>query len=83
MEVSGQLYASAALPPVPIEQESGWIPEPVWRPEKGRITPVGNRTPAVQHLARRHADYKYEYTSRDKWVSRLIFNFVECCYLKC
>jgi hypothetical protein len=35
MEVSGQLHASAALPSwkeltVPITQEAGWAPEPVW-----------------------------------------------------
>jgi hypothetical protein len=36
MEVSdGQLHATVALlqgkePPVPIEQEAGWAPEPVW-----------------------------------------------------
>jgi hypothetical protein len=36
MEVSGQLHAPAALlppgkgPPVPIVQETGWAPEPVW-----------------------------------------------------
>jgi len=36
MEVSGQLYATTALPPgkelpVPIGKEAGWAPEPVWR----------------------------------------------------
>jgi hypothetical protein len=35
MRVSGELHASAALltrkqPPVLIEQEAGWVPEPVW-----------------------------------------------------
>jgi hypothetical protein len=36
MEVSGQLHAPASLPPgkypppVPIEQEAGWAPEPIW-----------------------------------------------------
>jgi hypothetical protein len=35
MEVSGQLHAPAALPPgkephLPVEQEAGWAPEPVW-----------------------------------------------------
>ena len=25
-----QLYASAALPPVPTEQATGWVPEPAW-----------------------------------------------------
>jgi len=40
MEVSGQLYDSAALPPgeetpVPIGQEPGWDPEPVWTRWRG------------------------------------------------
>jgi len=35
MEVSGQLHASAALPPekqllLPIREEAGWAPEPFW-----------------------------------------------------
>jgi hypothetical protein len=35
MEVSGQLHALAILPPgkeplVPIGQEAGWAPDPVW-----------------------------------------------------
>jgi hypothetical protein len=31
MGVSGQRHAPAALlPPVPIVQEAGWAPEPVW-----------------------------------------------------
>jgi hypothetical protein len=31
MGVSGQRHAPAALiPPVPIGQEAGWAPEPVW-----------------------------------------------------
>jgi hypothetical protein len=35
MEVTGQLYAPAALltrkePPVPIGREARWAPEPVW-----------------------------------------------------
>jgi hypothetical protein len=34
MSVSGQRHASAALPPgkdpVPIVEEAGWAPEPVW-----------------------------------------------------
>jgi len=35
MNVSGQIYAPAALfsvnePSVPVEQEAGWAPQPVW-----------------------------------------------------
>jgi hypothetical protein len=52
MEVSGQLHAPAALPPekghlVPIGQEAGWTPEPVWTPWwRGKFrAPAGNQTP--------------------------------------
>jgi hypothetical protein len=49
MEVSGQRYAQAALlppgkgPPVPIVQEAGWAPEPVWtqRLEEKYLPPPG------------------------------------------
>jgi hypothetical protein len=60
MEVSGQLYVPAALPPkkehlLSIGQEAGWAPEPVWtlwRRDKS-LAPAGNRTPAVlpKHIA--------------------------------
>jgi hypothetical protein len=29
MEVSSQLHVPAALPPIPIGQEAGWVPEQV------------------------------------------------------
>jgi hypothetical protein len=65
MEVSGELHAPVALPmekelPVPIGQEAGWAPEPVGTREKS-LAPVGNRTPAVQPVARRYADWTKRY----------------------
>jgi hypothetical protein len=53
MGVSGQLHAPAALllpgkgPPVPIVQEAGWAPEPVWsqRIEEKSFAPAEDRTP--------------------------------------
>jgi hypothetical protein len=53
MGVSGQLHAPAALfapgkgPPVPIVQETGWAPEPVWtqRLEEKSFAPAEDRTP--------------------------------------
>jgi hypothetical protein len=53
MRVSGQRQAPAALlppgkgPPVPIVQEAGWAPEPVWtqRLEEKSFAPDGDRTP--------------------------------------
>jgi hypothetical protein len=56
MGVSGQRQAPAALlppgkgPPVPIVQEAGWAPEPVWtqRPEEKSFAPAGDRTPIAR-----------------------------------
>jgi hypothetical protein len=55
MGVSGR-HAPAALlppekgPPVPIGQEAGWDPEPVWtkRLEENSFAPAGDRTPIVR-----------------------------------
>jgi hypothetical protein len=52
MGVSGKRHAPAALypqgkePPVPIVQEAGWAPEPVWtqRLEEKSSAPAGDRT---------------------------------------
>jgi hypothetical protein len=52
MGVSGQRHAPAALlpqrkgPPVPIVQEAGWAPEPVWtqRLEEKSFAPAGDRS---------------------------------------
>jgi hypothetical protein len=56
MGVSGQRHAPAALfppgkgPPVPIGQEAGWAPEPVWtqRLQEKSFTPAGDRTPIAR-----------------------------------
>jgi hypothetical protein len=53
MGVSGQRHAPAALlppgkgPPVPIGQEAGWAPEPVWtqRPEEKILCPRRGSNP--------------------------------------
>jgi hypothetical protein len=64
MEASGQLHAPAALPsgkepPVPMEQEAGWAPEPAWTlwSKEKCLSPAGNRTPAVQPVAHRYTDW--------------------------
>jgi hypothetical protein len=65
MGVSGQHHASAALlppgkgPPVPIIQEAGWAPEPVWtqRLEEKSFVPAGDRNPdrpVVQPVVRHY-----------------------------
>jgi hypothetical protein len=64
--VSGQLHATAALPPVPIGPEVGWASEPVWklwRREKS-VAPAENPTPAGQPVARRYTDWA---TSAPNW----------------
>jgi hypothetical protein len=56
MGVSGQHHAPAALlppgkgPPVPIVQEAGWAPEPVWTQtlEEKSFALAGNRTPIAR-----------------------------------
>jgi hypothetical protein len=56
MGVSGQRHAPAAHlppgkgPPVPIVQEAGWAPEPVWtqRLEEKSFAPAGDRT-SIRH----------------------------------
>jgi hypothetical protein len=56
MGVSGQRHAPGrALPPgkgapVPIVQEAGWDPEPVWtqRLDKKSFAPAGDRTPIAR-----------------------------------
>jgi hypothetical protein len=60
MGVSGQHHAPAALyPPVPIGQEAGWAPEPVWtqRLEEKSSTSVGDRTPVVQFVVSYYSDW--------------------------
>jgi hypothetical protein len=64
MGVSGQHHAPAALylpgkgPPVPIVQEAGWTPEPVWtqKLEEKSSASVGDRTPVVQFVVRHCTD---------------------------
>jgi hypothetical protein len=45
-------------PPVPIVQEAGWAPEPVWTQvlEEKSSAPVGDRTPIVQPVVRHYTD---------------------------
>jgi hypothetical protein len=65
MGVSGQRHAPAALypwgknPPVPIVQEAGWAPEPVWtqRLQKKFSASVGDRSPVVQTAVRHYTDW--------------------------
>jgi hypothetical protein len=64
------------IPSVPIEQEAGWAPEPVW-PQWSReksLVPTGNQTRAVQPVARR-----YTYTVYRDMLKRFLpcsFKFI-------
>jgi hypothetical protein len=57
MGVSGQRHAPVALypwgkgPPVPIVQEAGWAPEPVWtqRIEEKSLASAGDRMSVARH----------------------------------
>jgi hypothetical protein len=45
-------------PPIPIGQEAGWAPEPIWtqRLEEKSSAFVGGRTPVVQSVIRHYTD---------------------------
>jgi hypothetical protein len=68
MGVSGQRHAPAALlppgkwPAVPIVQEAGWAPEPVWTQrleDKSFAPPPGSNPdrPVVQPVVRHYTDW--------------------------
>jgi hypothetical protein len=62
MGVSGQRHAPAALyppgkgPPVPIGQDAGWAPEPVWTQglEEKSSASVGDQTPVAQTVVKHY-----------------------------
>ena len=62
MGVGGQRHAPAALPPgktpVPIVQEAGWAPRPVWRGAEN-LAPTGIRSP--NRPARSESLYRLSY----------------------
>ena len=65
MGVGGQHHAPAALPlgkdPVPIVQEAGWAPGPVWTGAENRV-PTGIRSPDFP--ARSESVYRLSYRGR-------------------
>jgi hypothetical protein len=57
MEVSGQLHTPAALPPGKnLQYPLNSAGRVSLRAEEKNLTPTGNRTPAVQAVARRYTD---------------------------
>ena len=61
MVVGGQHHAPAALPsgkvPVPIVQEAGWAPGPVWTGVENLAPPPGFDPRTVQPVASRYTDW--------------------------
>ena len=61
MEVGGQRHAPAAFTPgkdpVPIVQEAGWAPGPVWTGAENLAPPPGFDPQTVQPVADRYTDY--------------------------
>jgi hypothetical protein len=43
-------------PPVPIGQEAGWAPEPVWIQRLEEKSSAGDRTPIVRSVVRHYTD---------------------------
>jgi hypothetical protein len=85
MGVSGQRHASAALlppgkgPPVPIVQEAGWAPEPVWtqKLEEKSFAPPGDRTPVVQPVVRHYTDLANPATFKTGSIYKcIVLNFL-------
>jgi hypothetical protein len=64
MEVSDHHHAPAALysrgkdPRLPIGQQAGWAPEPVWtqRLEEKYFASIGDRTPVVHSVTNHYTD---------------------------
>jgi hypothetical protein len=55
---SGHALPPGKGPQVPIEQEAGWAPEPVWtqRLEEKSCVSVGYRTPVIQSVVRHYSE---------------------------
>jgi hypothetical protein len=55
----GRALPPGKEPPVPIGQEAGWAPEPVWTQglEEKSSAPAGDRTPVVQPVVRHYTDW--------------------------
>jgi hypothetical protein len=49
-------FAPGKWPPIPILQEAGWAPEPVWtqKLEEKSFAPSGDQTPVVQSVVRHY-----------------------------
>jgi hypothetical protein len=50
----GRALPPGKAPPVPIVQEAGWAPEPVWTQRLEEKSSVGDRTPVVQSVVRHY-----------------------------
>ena len=77
MGMGGQPHAPAASTPgkdpVPIVQEAGWAPGPVWRAEN--LVPIGIWSRTVQLVASRYTDWATGPTIRVSY--NIIHNKIE------
>jgi hypothetical protein len=74
MEVGGQRHVPATFTagkdPVPIVQEAGWIPGPVWTSAEN-LAPPGFDPRTVQPVASRYTDWTSLYILREVKTKRL------------
>jgi len=58
-------------PPVPIVQEAGWVPEPIWtqRLEEKSSAPTGDRTP----IARRRIDKQWKKQEKEEERKKVVY----------
>jgi hypothetical protein len=76
MEVSGRALPLGKRPPVPIVQEAGWAPEPVWtqRLKEKSSASVGDRTLIVQSVVRHYTDWATPAPINKKYVRNICCN---------
>jgi len=57
--------------PVPIVQEAGWAPGPVWTGAENLAPPPGFDPRTVQPVASRHTDWATRPTLKNKWTTNV------------
>jgi hypothetical protein len=62
-------------PPIPIVQEAGWAPEPIWtqRLEEKSSASVGNRTPVVQSVVRHYTELPQLRVGNAKYKYKILY----------
>jgi hypothetical protein len=76
-------------PPLPVEKEIGWTPEPVWVLwiRKKCTSSAGNRTSALQPITRRYTDWTIPAPALMQWAKQMYgeanVKLHECLILVC